>query len=189
MSCSNSSRWGERLAPVDAVDVDQRAVALAAARRSRRARHLVARAQLAPADLRSGDVHVVGARLEPAQAQEPVALGSDLERPGHLFGGHVGERLALRLALGLRLGLATTLRLWLGRGLRLCSRWLARSAAGLDFVDELFAAQASEARHIELRGELMKIGQMELCEPVRHRLAVSGALRDQAAQPLTELGA
>jgi hypothetical protein len=105
--------------------------------------------------------------LEPAQAQEPVALRRDLERPGHLFGGHLLERLALGFGLRLRLGFTPALRL--GFGLRLGSHRLAGSKAGLYLVDELLPAQQPEARHPELRCELMKGGQMELCELFRHR--------------------
>ena len=59
---------GLRLAAVDPIDVDQRAVALAAARRARRPGDLVAGSQLAAADLRGRDVDVVGARLQPVRA-------------------------------------------------------------------------------------------------------------------------
>ena len=86
----------ERLTSVDAIDVDQRAVALAAARRPRGPGHLIPGAQLAAADLGSRDVDVIGLRLEPAQAQEPVALRRDLERPGDL--PVAGDGLASRTA-------------------------------------------------------------------------------------------
>ena len=56
------ARRPRRLGAVDRVDPDQRAVALAAARLARRARDLVAGAQLAAPDLRGGDVDVARER-------------------------------------------------------------------------------------------------------------------------------
>ena len=78
-----------RALPVDRLDPDQGAVALAAARRPRRAAHLVAGPQLAAADLRGGDVDVALGLVQAAQPQEAVALRHPVEHPG--------DRLGLRL--------------------------------------------------------------------------------------------
>ena len=75
-----------RLLAVDRRDADQGAVALAAARRPRRAGDLVAGAQLAAADLGGGDVDVALGGAQPAQAQEAVALGHPVEDAGDLLG-------------------------------------------------------------------------------------------------------
>ena len=102
--------------------MDQGTVAFTAARRARRPGNIVAGAQLAAADLGSGDIDVIGVRLEPVQTQKPVALRGDLERSGHLLGGRWLELLALarrlRLGLGLRPGLGFRFRLGFALGLR-----------------------------------------------------------------------
>src|SRR6185295_5561818 len=127
---------------VDAIHVDEGAVAFAAAGRARRPGHLVARPQLTAADLGSRDVDVVGARFDPPKPQEAVTLRGDFKRPGRLRGIHLFERLPfpirpwLTLGLGLRLGLS-------GLG-------LAGFATGGDLVDELLAVQEPEAGHPEL---------------------------------------
>ncbi len=69
-----------------AVDVNERAVALAAARLARRAADLVAGAQLAAAHLRGGDIDVAIGLSEAAEAQEAVALAGHLEDAANLIG-------------------------------------------------------------------------------------------------------
>ena len=77
---------GPGLLAVDAVDVDERTVALAAARLARRALDLVAGAKLAAAHLGRGDVDVAVAGHQALEAQEAVALAGDLEHAARLGG-------------------------------------------------------------------------------------------------------
>ena len=75
-----------RALAVHRLDPDQGAMALAAARRARRAGDLVAGAQLAAADLRGGDVDVALGLVQAAQAQEAVALRHPVEDAGDRLG-------------------------------------------------------------------------------------------------------
>ena len=81
---SSNSRRSSSLgfSAVDLIDVDERAVALAATRLARRPGDLVAGAQLAAADLRSGDVDVAVGGLEAGEAEEAVTLGQHVEDAG-----------------------------------------------------------------------------------------------------------
>ncbi len=151
---------------VDAVDVDQRAVALAAPRRPRRSGHLIPGAKLAALHLGGGHVDVVGARVEPSQPQEPEALGHDLEHPGDLLGLIRLQPLAASLRLRLRSPGPGLVRLGLDRG-RLADLGLARPAR-LDLPDELLTAQQPEPRHAELRRSRVQVGQVQVLELLRH---------------------
>ena len=82
-------RVARRLLSVDGVDVDEGAVALAAARVACRPGDLVAGAQLAPPHLGGGDVDVALGRGEPLEAQEAIALTGQLEHPGDVLGRQV----------------------------------------------------------------------------------------------------
>ena len=72
---------GQRLVAVDRVDVDERAVALAAARLARRPGDLVAGAQLAAADLRGRDVDVAGSGASPPRRRKPNRCGITSSTP------------------------------------------------------------------------------------------------------------
>src|SRR5690242_17425682 len=71
------------LGAVDRVDVNQRRVALAAARLARRARDLVTALHLTTADLGRGDVDVVGVGAEARETDEAVTARGDVEDPGY----------------------------------------------------------------------------------------------------------
>ncbi len=67
---------------VHGLDVHERWVALVPPRGSHRAAHLVARAQLAAADLGGRDVHVLARMHRRVGAQERAAVRQDVEHPG-----------------------------------------------------------------------------------------------------------
>ena len=178
-SGASSRRWGgaavrsskclrspSGLWPFTRLDPDERAVALAPARLPGGAAHLVARTQLAAADLRGGDVDVALRLAHAAQPQEAVALRHPVEHAGDLLGLGLGLR-APPPALP-----AQTSPPRRRRPARASARaWGASASSGgvpfstsLDRLDQLVASQHPVARHAELARPLVQVGQMFVLE-------------------------
>ena len=147
-----------RALAVHHLDPDERAVALAAARLPGGAAHLVARAELAAADLRCRHVDVSLRLAHPAEAQEAVALRHPVEHASDLFGlGFVHLWLLGFGSLGFRL-----LSLG-GRGFRflgLGDLSFGLLGPALERLDQLVAGQHAVPRNAELTGSLVQVCQM-----------------------------
>jgi hypothetical protein len=184
---------------VDRVDADERREALGAPRPAQRARHAVARHELAALDLRGRDVDVVVALLGRREAQEAGAVGQQLDdaldgalaTAATAVGGRRrlighGRPLAVLVApagtaataapaapAATRLVVvAALLRALLGLGLgdRGDRGDGLIGLPGDDRVDQLGLAQAAEAVDAELVGEQVQIGEWALLQ--------SGAVQD-----------
>ena len=173
----------------------QRRVTLAATGLASRTLDLVAGTQLAAADLRGGDVDVVGVGLQAAQPQEAVPGRDHVEDAAHRLSSGLlllllapplpgGGPLVLRLFI---LGLFVLL--FIGRGLNflvclaiglLGDRALVLRLLGGRFAvisghqlrNQLVAAHAAKAGHAQLRGACVQLGEVLRFELGRgHRAA------------------